>query len=334
MNIRICGIPTDRIALMSQAPGACFFRAWGDRVTIRLAALLLFAWLFSTHAPVGFAAEPLRPNSAATTSATRLADEPTTAAKKEPVAVRVAGREIDLWSYERGLEQYLKEVNAPATDTAAQRAFRDRLIDRLLVEAHAAETGLDQDRELQRRLAEARRRIIFDFVIDRVVLSDIKITTQSVKAHYDSHPLEFTEPETIQVRHIVTRTSESTEQARLRILAGEDFAAVAAEVSIHASKAQGGLLPAFTHGAYQPEFEAVAFALEVGELSGVVKTDLGYHVIEKTAEKPARLRPLSEVDQEIRRMLYERERTRRISEFVARLRKEAGIESKESQPEP
>jgi parvulin-like peptidyl-prolyl isomerase len=242
------------------------------------------------------------------------------------IAMRINGIDVPLWEYERGLEDYLKTVDAPATDTAATRAYRDGLIDQLLVESYAERNGTIRDPEFRRRLNVLRRQLIYDFVLERDVLDSIEITTESIREYYESHRERFTEPRKIQVRHIVTRSSTSTEQARKRIEAGEDFAKVAAEVSIHPSAAQGGQMPLFSPGTYQPAFEKAAMALEVGELSPVIETELGFHLIEKTAEKPARVKPLSEVQAEIRKILYEAECKRRIDRFLESLRREVRVE--------
>lgn len=70
---------------------------------------------------------------------------------------------------------------------------------------------------------------------------------------------------------------------RTRISEGAEFATVAGEVSDCPSGAQGGDLGMFGKGMMVPEFEQAAFALEVGDLSDVVETDFGYHLILRTA---------------------------------------------------
>jgi hypothetical protein len=286
------------------------------RPVVLLALATSAAWSFAGDSAV-------TSGNSATTQAARAATISTTGPM---IAVRINGIDVPLWEYERGLEKYLEEMDTPATDAAATRAYRDRLIDRLLVQSYAERNGTICDAEFRRRLNALRRQLVYDFVLEREVLNTIEIPTDSIRQYYESHLDRFTEPRRIQVRHIVTRASSSTEKARQRIAAGEDFAKVAAEVSIHPSKAQGGQMPLFSPGTYQPEFEKVALALEVGELSPVVETELGFHVIEKTAEKPARVKPLEEVAGEIRQILYETECDRRTADFLESLRREVRVE--------
>jgi len=88
-------------------------------------------------------------------------------------------------------------------------------------------------------------------------------------------------------RSSATRTKEEAqaeiEALAQRIQGGEDFGAIAAEVSDCPSGARGGDLGSFGRGQMVREFEDTAFALGVGETSGVVETDFGFHLIQRTA---------------------------------------------------
>ena len=88
---------------------------------------------------------------------------------------------------------------------------------------------------------------------------------------------------TIQVSHILFEGIESAKAVLKRIQAGEDFSQLAKTNSIdEATRGKGGNLGAFTRGNLLPAFEAAAFALEVGQISEIVKTKLGYHIIKRT----------------------------------------------------
>lgn len=113
-----------------------------------------------------------------------------------------------------------------------------------------------------------------------------------VRAFYDEHPERFKQPERVRARHLLIRVAsdaseedvakarERAEAGLARIRGGEDFAAVASELSEDpGSKDRGGDLGFFTRGQMVPPFEEAAFALQVGEVSDVVETPFGFHII-------------------------------------------------------
>ena len=132
--------------------------------------------------------------------------------------------------------------------------------------------------------------------IEEKVMPTISITDEDVKTYYDNHPEEFEVPERVRAGHILRKvdpnaSEESKAEARKKIEAikgkldnGEDFAKLAQENSDCPSSAKGGDLGFFVHGQMVKPFEEAAFALKPGEISDVVETRFGYHII-KSLEK-------------------------------------------------
>ena len=86
--------------------------------------------------------------------------------------------------------------------------------------------------------------------------------------------------EQVHARHILVETREEADEALARLWAGEDFGALAAELSIDTSnKDEGGDLGWFPRGVMTPPFEEAVFAMQPGELSDAVETDIGFHII-------------------------------------------------------
>jgi parvulin-like peptidyl-prolyl isomerase len=160
-------------------------------------------------------------------------------------------------------------------------------------------------------------RWVIDYVFfSKAKTADVSVPDDSIAAYWRGHPLEFTEPGKARVRHILVSfrpadgagAREAARQkavtARKRIVDGEEFAAVAKEVSDDATSGpKGGELGEMTRGSVVKEFGDVAFTIPVGELSEIVESRYGFHILQVESRKPDRLRPLSDCKEEIHGVL-------------------------------
>src|SRR6201992_3936415 len=138
------------------------------------------------------------------------------------------------------------------------------------------------------------------------------VTHQQVEQYYQSHQKEFQVPEEAKVRHILIKVPASADAKTdaaakqkadgllKQIKGGGDFAALAkANSDDPGSKEQGGDLVLIQRGVTVPEFEKTAFALQPGQVSDVIKTQFGYHIIKVEEKQTANLKPLDEVRAQI-----------------------------------
>lgn len=136
---------------------------------------------------------------------------------------------------------------------------------------------------------------------------DAKLIDAQVKAVYAAKKETFKAPEQVHVAHILVMDKDDAagkakaEKLLAEAQAGADFAKLAKDNSSDASSAvKGGDLGLVSHGKMVPEFEQAAFALDKpGQLSAVVKSQFGYHVIKLIEKKPARIQSLDEVRPEL-----------------------------------
>ena len=135
---------------------------------------------------------------------------------------------------------------------------------------------------------------------------NVNVTDADAKDYYTQHAANFEQPELVHARHILLMTIDPTTHQplmtntiaakhkqildlRKRILAGEDFAALATQYSEDpGSKENGGELPDFGRGQMVPEFESAAFALTTNQVSDVVTSQYGYHLIKLLGKTPAK----------------------------------------------
>lgn len=155
------------------------------------------------------------------------------------------------------------------------------------------------------------------------------IGDDAVADFYQKNAAQFATPEVAHARHILVRVDEKAsaedqakakakiEAVAARLKAGENFAAVAKEVSEDPGSAvQGGDLGWFQHGQMVPEFDKAAFALKTGEVSEPVKTQFGWHLILLEERKEAGQKPLDEVKDQIRLRLAQDEAAGKVQEAL------------------
>ena len=164
------------------------------------------------------------------------------------------------------------------------------------------------------------------------------VTDQDARDFYAKNTDKFKQPETVHASHVLIKVdpnadSATKKKARQEIdavlkqaRAGVDFAKLAQQHSQDPNAAQGGDLGYFSRDRMVPAFAEAAFALKPGQISGVVQTQFGYHVIKAIDRKPARNVPFDEAGGQIKGYLAQERRQQRAEAFVDELKKKARIE--------
>jgi len=148
--------------------------------------------------------------------------------------------------------------------------------------------------------------------VQRAVAGPLDITQEQLSEHFIENEAEYSLAEQIRASHILVETREEAEQILAELNDGADFSELASELSIDpGSGANGGDLNWFGRGAMVAPFEEAAFALTVGQLSDIVETDYGYHVILLTDRQDASVPELADVIDQVRtdlesKLIYDR----------------------------
>ncbi len=173
--------------------------------------------------------------------------------------------------------------------------------------------------------------------IETKIVPTIQVTEQEVSAFYTENPQMFQSPEQVHARHILFTVAEDADaqaivdargkadDARKRALAGEDFAELATELSEGPSAPNGGDLGFFSKDRMVPEFADAAFALEVGQISEVVRTQFGFHVIKVEEHREAGTVPLEEASDDLTNLLKQQKVGRMVNDVVQGLAAKATI---------
>jgi len=190
---------------------------------------------------------------------------------------------------------------------------------------------------------------------EAVILRELKIdvTDADIKKFYDdtNNTAKFEEPEMVRASHILLMTqdpktgqeiSKADKDAKLKTMegllkrarAGEDFAKLAKEFSEDpGSKDKGGEYT-FPRGQMVPAFETAAFALKTNEISDIITTQFGYHIIKLSEHLPAQKVALDKVSPRIKNYLKQQELAKLAPEYMAKIRKEADVEILDAKLKP
>jgi peptidyl-prolyl cis-trans isomerase C len=186
--------------------------------------------------------------------------------------------------------------------------------------------------------SDARVDLSVNKVMDGVVANVPGPTDAEAKDFYEKNPDKFKQDAQVRASHILVRVDPNADaktKARAKteidsvlkeLKAGGDFAKLAQQHSQDGSAAQGGDLGYFPKGQMVPEFDQVAFALPVGQLSGIVTTQFGYHILKVTDKKPPRTVPFEEAQAQIKQYLEQDKKQKAADAYIEGLKKKSKID--------
>ena len=175
-------------------------------------------------------------------------------------------------------------------------------------------------------------------LIEEEIVVKTEVSDKEVEMYYSSNPNQFKQPEQINASHILIGVDSGSDKEKkgearkkidtiaARLKKGEDFAALAKEFSTCPSSAKGGNLGFFRRGQMVKPFEEAAFSLKPGEVSAVVETRFGFHVIKVIEKKPETTLTLDEVREDLEQQLKQQKVRRDMGKYVAELKAKAKVE--------
>lgn len=276
---------------------------------------------------------------------------------KRPVAV-INGETITVEKLNRMYANLNTQMRTNYDQNGGKGAFLENYIRKRLMLQEAFKTGFDKKPDVVATLDSARESALFDRYVRDVVAAGI-VTDKDIKDYYAAHPDDFATPEKVHVRHIVvavtnagaapTTDGQALEQiskiaselraaeiasamgkpdeatmAKLRLAHFED---AAKKYSEDGSAESGGDLGWMSKGQLDPAFEAAAWGLKPGVVSGIVHTKFGYHLIYVEGKEPAGVESFDAVKNGIREYLMTQKATDVVN-AVARLTNELKANSR------
>ena len=167
----------------------------------------------------------------------------------------------------------------------------------------------------------------------------VEVAEQDVKDFYEQNKDKMVEPERVHARHILIKVNRAASKNEIkkarqklekilkRAKKGEVFTKLATEFSEDpGSKTKGGDVGYFSKGRMAPEFEKTAFALKKGEISDIIQTNFGFHIIKLEDKKEESIRPYSTVKDQLEKRVAVDKKKKSVDEYVQKISKDADIE--------
>ena len=262
---------------------------------------------------------------------------PGEAADKDALRKAAISRLID----KKLIEQKIKELDIRIPEEELRQSIEDvkkqnNLTQEALVTALAGQ-GLSFD-QYKAQLKEQLERLR---LMSQEVKAKIQVGEREMKEFYDANRGKYGEEEFFRARHIFFKLGKNATESEIeRVTAtatkvmqearsGKDFAELAKKYSEDPSAAKdGGELGTFKKGDMLPEIETAVAGMKAGEISDIVKTQAGLHIIRLDERTKGKMKPFEEVKSEIEDLLYKKKSEERFNQWVTDLRKSAAIEIK------
>jgi len=232
--------------------------------------------------------------------------------------VTIANKSITIKDFKNKLSKLPRHYQAVA-EKNKKSLLDDMIVESLFLE-DAVRKGIDKDKEIKDILEEAKKKIIIAKFVKLEVDDKVEIPEDQMKKFYDEHKDEFKAPEMWRASHILVASEGEARDVLSELSKSGSFENIAREKSIDATSSRGGDVGYFRVGQVVPEFENACVSLNVGQLSGIVHTQFGYHIIKLTDKKIEAFESYEDVKPRIENMLKLKKRVELFDELVVSLK--------------
>jgi len=260
---------------------------------------------------------------------TSSTDSKTETKKEGQVLAEVNGGSITTGDFNRELKNLPEYLKAMADTPEGRKEMLDTMVIRELILQQASKDGLDKSAEIEDKLKDLKKRLIVESFLKKKVETESQVTDADLQKFYEQNKEKFKTGEQIRASHILVKNEKDAKDILDKIKAGGNFEELAKKNSVDSSAAKGGDLGWFGKGSMVPVFEKAALALKEGQVSDVVKSDFGFHIIKLTGKRAAGLRPLEEVKDQIKGAIMPTKQQEVFQKIKEELKKTAKITVKE-----
>jgi peptidyl-prolyl cis-trans isomerase C len=214
-----------------------------------------------------------------------------------------------------------------------EKGLRDFLenyvVTRELLYQEAKKKGFEKNQEIRLKIENFRKMTLIDALMDELLRGKTEVSESEIQQYYKENQDRFTEPSEIKIRHLFVTSDAALKEVMTRLSQKEEFTKLAESYNMDQSRGDGGSLGWIKRGQLAPsfaQFEEAAFSLKNrGEISDVVQTGLGYHLIQLDERRGSAVRPYDKVKEGIRFSLQTKKRQDAYLQYVKELKSKARI---------
>lgn len=252
--------------------------------------------------------------------------QPCSAAPADPVIATVNNVNITSSQLEATIEAYKAKANKIDVTEEEKKALIQSLIQRQLFLDQKDVKALRKDEEIAKNVKEYENSLLIRRYLQDQIGSRLQVQEGEMKKYYQENLAQFAMPSRVEARHILLKTHEDAEKVLAKLKKGADFGKMAKEFSIDLPMSlEGGSMGVIEKGKTLPELEKVLFTLKKGEVSDIVKTRFGHHIITIDSTTMDQTRPYDQVKEQINKTLLRLKEAEFYNDMVIKLEKGADI---------
>jgi len=244
--------------------------------------------------------------------------------------IRINNVSISLEEFHQMLEWQPLEGKMKLLSEKGTRDFLENyVITREVLSQEAKRKGLDKKKEILAKVEDFKRAMIIDALLEDVLRRKGEVAEEEIQRYYKENKALFVEPQEIKIRQIIVDSEPVLREVLTKLTEGESFEKLASTYNIGKFREDGGNLGYIRRGQLAPsfiQFEEAAFSLKKkGEISEVIKTPYGYHILRLEDMRGTALRPIDQVREKIRSFLQPKKKQEAYLEYVKEVKSRAKI---------
>jgi len=213
------------------------------------------------------------------------------------VLAEVGGTTITVDSFKKEMENLPPYLKPMLESADGKKEMLETMIIRELIIQEANKSGLENTPAVKEKLEELKKRLIVEAYLKQKVEEQANVSDQELQKFYNENKDKFKTGDQVKASHILVKTEKEAKDVLAQLKGGGNFEELAKKFSTDGAASKGGDL---SKGSMIPEFEKVAFAMNEGQTSDIVKTKFGYHIIKLSGKRAAGARTFEEVKDQIK----------------------------------